>query len=257
MKKSLVVISLFASLMCNSVFAGPFDNQQYGVQIDKPSTSSIQDFKVTGDNFNAGSVIKFVVDGESDGQVSIKFISSGKFSRTVNLKETEPGLYTGQYLIRSVDQLEGKTFTATFTEGKSKYTALYSPVSIYTKNVNINSNSKQAYKNPDFGAVSMVEVKEVAPSEVNYGGTAIGAVVGGVLGNQVGGGNGKKAATVLGAIAGGVAGNQIGKNMTKQSIWYVHVNFEDGQKNIYQFSQDPQIANGTLVKKDGQTIVRR
>ena len=40
-------------------------------------------------------------------------------------------------------------------------------------------------------------------------GTGLGAVVGGILGNQVGGGNGKKLATVAGAAAGGFAGNQI------------------------------------------------
>src|SRR5574337_391175 len=38
-----------------------------------------------------------------------------------------------------------------------------------------------------------------------------GAVAGGVLGNQVGKGDGRKAATVAGAVAGGVVGNQVGK----------------------------------------------
>ncbi|WP_028240037.1 glycine zipper 2TM domain-containing protein [Stutzerimonas azotifigens] len=40
-------------------------------------------------------------------------------------------------------------------------------------------------------------------------GTVIGAVAGGLLGNQVGGGNGKKIATVAGAAAGGYVGNQV------------------------------------------------
>lgn len=43
----------------------------------------------------------------------------------------------------------------------------------------------------------------------DYAGTAIGAVVGGLLGNQIGGGNGRKIATVAGAAAGGYAGNRI------------------------------------------------
>ncbi|MNN90990.1 hypothetical protein D3C81_2090340 [compost metagenome] len=34
-------------------------------------------------------------------------------------------------------------------------------------------------------------------------------MVGGLLGNQVGGGNGKKLATVAGAVAGGAAGRNI------------------------------------------------
>ena len=44
-------------------------------------------------------------------------------------------------------------------------------------------------------------------------GTIIGAVAGGVLGNQIGDGNGQTVATVAGAAAGGYAGNRIQKNM--------------------------------------------
>jgi uncharacterized protein YcfJ len=44
-------------------------------------------------------------------------------------------------------------------------------------------------------------------------GTAIGAVVGGLIGHQIGGGNGRTVTTVGGAAAGGYAGNQIQKNM--------------------------------------------
>ena len=40
-------------------------------------------------------------------------------------------------------------------------------------------------------------------------GMVAGALIGGLLGNQVGGGNGKKAATVAGVVGGGYAGRQI------------------------------------------------
>jgi uncharacterized protein YcfJ len=43
-------------------------------------------------------------------------------------------------------------------------------------------------------------------------GTAIGAVAGGVVGNQIGGGRGRTLATVGGAVAGGVVGNQVQRN---------------------------------------------
>ena len=43
------------------------------------------------------------------------------------------------------------------------------------------------------------------------GGTIAGAIIGGVLGNQVGGGDGRKAATVAGAIIGGAVGRDIDK----------------------------------------------
>jgi uncharacterized protein YcfJ len=56
----------------------------------------------------------------------------------------------------------------------------------------------------------MVTVTHQAPVKDQHqiAGTAAGAVIGGVLGNQVGGGNGKKVATAAGAIVGGI----IGKN---------------------------------------------
>lgn len=54
-----------------------------------------------------------------------------------------------------------------------------------------------------------VQQQAPAPTQPNYVGIGVGAVVGGLLGNQVGGGNGKKLATVAGAIGGGMLGNQI------------------------------------------------
>jgi uncharacterized protein YcfJ len=50
-------------------------------------------------------------------------------------------------------------------------------------------------------------------------GTATGAILGGVLGNQVGGGSGKKIATVAGAVAGGYAGNKVQENMQKKDTY--------------------------------------
>ena len=49
-------------------------------------------------------------------------------------------------------------------------------------------------------------------------GTVVGALAGGLLGNQIGGGNGKKLATVAGAVAGGYAGNQVQKNLQQNDV---------------------------------------
>lgn len=63
-----------------------------------------------------------------------------------------------------------------------------------------------------------VVVNERAPVKDpnRIAGTAIGAIAGGLLGNQVGGGDGRKLATVAGAAAGGYAGNQVQKNMQEK-----------------------------------------
>jgi uncharacterized protein YcfJ len=50
-------------------------------------------------------------------------------------------------------------------------------------------------------------------------GTGIGALVGGVLGHQVGGGSGKTLATVAGAGVGGYAGNKIQQNAQQNDTY--------------------------------------
>lgn len=72
---------------------------------------------------------------------------------------------------------------------------------------------KETIKNPrqvckDVAVTHQRPVKD----QHQIAGTAIGAIAGGLLGNQIGGGNGKKLATVGGAIAGGAAGRTIQGN---------------------------------------------
>lgn len=50
-------------------------------------------------------------------------------------------------------------------------------------------------------------------------GTVLGAVAGGLLGNQIGGGNGKKLATVAGAVGGGYAGNKVQEGMQNRDTY--------------------------------------
>ena len=67
-----------------------------------------------------------------------------------------------------------------------------------------NDGSKVVCKN--------VEVQKNSRDPNRVAGTAIGAVVGGLLGNQVGSGSGKKVATVGGAVAGGAIGRKVQGN---------------------------------------------
>ena len=58
-----------------------------------------------------------------------------------------------------------------------------------------------------------------AKDEHRLAGTGIGAVVGGLLGNRIGGGSGKVLATVAGAAAGGYAGNKIEGKMQQGNTY--------------------------------------
>jgi surface antigen len=48
------------------------------------------------------------------------------------------------------------------------------------------------------------------------GGTVIGAITGGIIGNQFGKGSGKVAATMAGAVVGGIVGNEIGRSLDQR-----------------------------------------
>jgi uncharacterized protein YcfJ len=59
-------------------------------------------------------------------------------------------------------------------------------------------------------------VKQAAAHGPNYVGIGTGAVIGGLLGNQVGHGNGRKLATLAGMIGGGLVGNEVQERQRQQ-----------------------------------------
>jgi outer membrane lipoprotein SlyB len=83
-------------------------------------------------------------------------------------------------------------------------------------------------------------------------GTVAGGVVGGLLGNQVGGGNGKTAMTVLGVAGGAFAGNQIEKNMKKVTVYEVRVRMDDGTVRNMELSS--AVAVGAKVIVEGKNL---
>lgn len=84
------------------------------------------------------------------------------------------------------------------------------------------------------------------------GGAIAGGVVGALLGNQVGGGDGKAIATVLGAVGGGFAGNAIEKKMKKATVYEVQVRMEDGSTRTVE--QTTPASVGAKVIVEGNTL---
>ncbi len=88
----------------------------------------------------------------------------------------------------------------------------------------------------------------------NKDGAILGVVVGGLIGNQVGGGDGKKLATVAGAVGGGFAGREIderhvGGQKYKATERVCHNEATSGTKTV---GYDVQYQT-----EDGQTLSRR
>ena len=81
-----------------------------------------------------------------------------------------------------------------------------------------------------------------------------GAVVGGLLGNQVGKGNGKTVATVAGAAAGGYAGNEVQKHVTSKEVWVTKVQMKDGSVRTFEQEAAPAWKSGAVVKVNGHSL---
>ena len=63
-----------------------------------------------------------------------------------------------------------------------------------------------------------------------------GAVVGGLVGNQFGGGSGKKITTVAGAVGGAFAGHQIEKEVKATKSYEITVRLDDGSAEVVNTS---------------------
>jgi outer membrane lipoprotein SlyB len=79
-------------------------------------------------------------------------------------------------------------------------------------------------------------------------GAAGGAVLGGLLGNQIGGGHGRQLATVAGAVGGAVVGNQVEGNMKATTSYEIRVRLDDGTVRTFRQSSAPQWRSGDRVR---------
>jgi len=75
-----------------------------------------------------------------------------------------------------------------------------------------------------------------------------GAVVGGLLGNQVGGGRGQDVMTVVGAVGGAVAGNEVEKRVKSARSYVITVRFDDGTTRTFSQTSAPNWNTGDKVK---------
>ena len=105
------------------------------------------------------------------------------------------------------------------------------------------------------GTVISTRTYQKAAAHGSGVGIAAGAVVGGLLGNHVGGGNGRSLATVAGAVGGGYAGNEIEKRTRTSTLTAVRVRMSDGSirtfteagKSRRHSGQHVKIVNGALL----------
>ncbi len=106
------------------------------------------------------------------------------------------------------------------------------------------------------GTVASIQI--VPQSSMNgTGGALLGDVLGGVVGNQFGGGSGRALATGVGVIGGAVAGNQIAtQNQQGNQIYRVLVRLDNGRTQQFDYQQIGDLRVGDRVSIEGNQIVQ-
>ncbi|MFM0470534.1 glycine zipper 2TM domain-containing protein [Paraburkholderia strydomiana] len=107
----------------------------------------------------------------------------------------------------------------------------------------------------DPNAGEVVAVNAVQEPEQTTGlGAVGGAVAGGLLGNQVGGGRGRVLATIAGAVGGGLAGNGIEHAVRKATSYQVQVRMQDGSYRNFTYPAQPPVQVGERVHVSGDSL---
>jgi outer membrane lipoprotein SlyB len=114
-----------------------------------------------------------------------------------------------------------------------------------------------------YGVVQSIElVHQDASTGIGGSGIGIGAiagaVVGGVLGNQVGGGTGKTVATVAGAAGGAYVGNEIEKGQRTQTpdSYNISVRMNSGSYQTVNQASSADLRVGDRVRINNGTVQR-
>jgi outer membrane lipoprotein SlyB len=101
------------------------------------------------------------------------------------------------------------------------------------------------------GTVQSVQAVQVK-GKGSGAGVVAGAVLGGLVGNQMGKGTGNTVMTVGGAVAGGFAGNEVEKNVNKHTVYKTVVKMDDGSTHTYTIGQ--AFAIGARVSASGKKL---
>jgi outer membrane lipoprotein SlyB len=104
------------------------------------------------------------------------------------------------------------------------------------------------------GKVAQIRVSESSDWK-KYAAPAAGAVVGGVVGNQFGGGSGKTLLTIAGAVGGGLVGHKV-ESGSRDKVYEVVVRMDDGSHRTVTYKSQPPVREGDRVRlRDGQLVL--
>ncbi|GHE20046.1 glycine zipper 2TM domain-containing protein [Halomonas urumqiensis] len=114
-------------------------------------------------------------------------------------------------------------------------------------------NQAQTSQTVTFGTITALRQVQIQADSRAGGalGTGGGAVIGGLLGNQVGGGSGRQLATVAGALGGAVAGSRIEESANRTRAWEMEIRRDDGMNVVVVQKADQAFQVGQRVRLIG------
>lgn len=139
----------------------------------------------------------------------------------------------------------GPTYGTTTTYPTSSYPAAQYPVA-----------------GTEYGRILNIEYMPAgtqAPTSNNILGAVVGGLAGAVLGNQIGGGTGRTAATVLGGVAGAAVGNQVARNaqgVTTTPGYRITMQSDQGVIRTYEVPATGDLRVGDRVRVENGVIYR-
>ena len=111
----------------------------------------------------------------------------------------------------------------------------------------------------EYGRVTNIEyfAGGVSRSAPNVPGAILGGVAGAILGNQIGGGSGRAAATVLGGAAGAAVGSQVGRTTNvAEAMYRITVQTDSGVVRYYDVPAAGDLHVGDRVRVENGVIYR-
>lgn len=122
----------------------------------------------------------------------------------------------------------------------------------YSGNVYSGDQAKSA-QNVTFGTITALRQVQIQADSRAGGllGSGGGAVIGGLLGNQVGGGSGRELATVAGALGGAVVGTKAEEAANRMTAWEMEIRQDNGQNVVVVQKADQNFEVGQRVRLIG------
>ena len=107
-----------------------------------------------------------------------------------------------------------------------------------------------------YGRVESIEVQKLPDGDRFGMGSAVGGLIGGLIANQLGSGNGKLVATAAGVGGGVVAGHELEMKNRPQEVYRIRVQLDSGDYRTVSQDNDTDLAVGNRVHIDNGHVYR-